>query len=478
MVFKFVIFFIICIKVIYGNHDNKDYAIIIDAGSTGSRAFVFEFSLENGVRKVIGTKGMKVTPGLSSFGDNPKKAISYFEPLLIDCTKFIPKSKLENTQLFIKGTAGMRLLEDKKQEDIWNELINGLKDHPDIPFKILRSNLGTIDGHSEAYYAVLSSNYIAGSIDGNLKRIPNVEMVGALDMGGSSTQLIFHTYTKPTESVKSKDFWSHSWLNYGVEVMRDKVHDYLINHYENSTANNRVKLVDNILLKNPCTFSGHEFIRDQYIIKGYGDGVQCVDIIKKLVWNNYDEKCNIGKACSVDDITHPDIKGHFYGMSVYFYALDCIRQLGPETLNHWPNPSINELEAAAHKFCEFEWSIVESTMIPSPHKYTRDDQIVNRCLEGLYLVTLLEYGFGFDGDARDITLALEIEGHEVEWTLGFALSEVSLPLIDVKKIASNSNSNNNLKQLFSIVQKKIQIVISSIKAIIISIFLTPFYFNK
>ena len=463
MLFQFFILIIICIKLIYGNNNDRDFAIVIDAGSTGSRAFIFEFTLnENGVRKVIGTKGMKVTPGLSSFGDNPQKAISYFEPLLIDCTTFIPKSKRESTKVFIKGTAGMRLLEDKKQEQIWNDLVNGLKDHPDIPFKILRSNLGTIDGHSEAYYAVLSSNYIAGSIDGNLKRIPNVEMVGALDMGGSSTQLIFHTDTKPNEPVNSKDFWSHSWLNYGVEVMRDRIHDYLINHYENATANNRVKLADNIILKNPCTFKGYEFLSGQYIIRGYGDGIQCVEIIKKIIWTDYDEKCNIGKSCSVDDIAHPEIKGHFYGMSVYFYALDCIRQLGPETLHNWPNPTINELETAAHKFCEFEWSTVESTMIPSPHKFTRDDQIVNRCLEGLYLVTLLEYGFGFDGDARDITLALEIEGHEVEWTLGFALSEVNLPLKDEKKVSSYSNDGFSLKQYISVVGQKIQFIISRI----------------
>jgi hypothetical protein len=35
-------------------------------------------------------------------------------------------------------------------------------------------------------------------------------MIGALDMGGSSTQLIFHTGTDPNEKVQPDDFWSVS----------------------------------------------------------------------------------------------------------------------------------------------------------------------------------------------------------------------------------------------------------------------------
>jgi hypothetical protein len=45
-------------------------------------------------------------------------------------------------------------------------------------------------------------------------------------------------------------------------------------------------------------------------------------------------------------------------------------------------------------------------------------------VEALYMITLLENGFGLDADYRGITLALEVEGKEVEWTLGYALSEV------------------------------------------------------
>ena len=82
-----------------------------------------------------------------------------------------------------------------------------------------------------------------------------------------------------------------------------------------------------------------------------------------------------------------------------------------------------------HQFCALDWPHAEKTMlaVDKKHPYTKDEQLAHRCLEGLYMTTLLEHGFGFSGTKRDITLALEVRGTEVEWTLGFALAEVPFP---------------------------------------------------
>ena len=42
------------------------------------------------------------------------------------------------------------------------------------------------------------------------------------------------------------------------------------------------------------------------------------------------------------------------------------------------------------------------------HSYTYPSQLPHRCLEALYIVTLLEKGFGFAPDSRSITFALEV----------------------------------------------------------------------
>lgn len=64
---------------------------------------------------------------------------------------------------------------------------------------------------------------------------------------------------------------------------------------------------------------------------------------------------------------------------------------------------------AADRYCALPWTVVdEQYHVHKGHAYTYTSQLPYRCLEALYIVTLLEKGFGFDKDARDITLALEV----------------------------------------------------------------------
>merc|ERR1719440_821337 len=56
------------------------------------------------------------------------------------------------------------------------------------------------------------------------------------------------------------------------------------------------------------------------------------------------------------------------------------------------------------------------------HTFTRKEVLPHRCLETVYMVTLLKDGFGFDPSSRDITFTFLIDGDEVEWTLGMALA--------------------------------------------------------
>ena len=81
-----------------------------------------------------------------------------------------------------------RLIPEEQQKAIWDALIKGLVNDETIPFHIAPEDFGTIDGYYEAYYAVLASNYIAGRIDGHLRRVKGKNMVGAMDMVQRSLQ--------------------------------------------------------------------------------------------------------------------------------------------------------------------------------------------------------------------------------------------------------------------------------------------------
>lgn len=145
------------------------YAIVVDAGSTGTRAFVFQEVYYEEERIIQTFPCGKERMGLSSYAANLTSVAELFIPLLRTAAKNIPVNYHRITSLFVRGTAGMRLLSDGEQNALWDSLVFQLKNRRDIPFHIDRKNFGTISGYQEAFYAVLASNYIVGSIDGNRK---------------------------------------------------------------------------------------------------------------------------------------------------------------------------------------------------------------------------------------------------------------------------------------------------------------------
>jgi hypothetical protein len=55
------------------------------------------------------------------------------------------------------------------------------------------------------------------------------------------------------------------------------------------------------------------------------------------------------------------------------------------------------------------WEELYAKFIHSkPPKFTREDQLGDRCFETLYIITILEKGFAFDKYSRSITYALEV----------------------------------------------------------------------
>jgi len=515
----------------------EGYSLLVDAGSTGSRAFVFHFTevweapakADNAVsitallddahdievkprtllsRTVVSLPGMKIKKGISTFANAAhwEDIVQHLLPIFVNASQTIPQDKWASTSVYMKGTAGMRLLPMQKQALIWSHVMH-LNQYPGNPFSIVSENLGTIDGSAEAYYAVLASNYIAKAIDGRLHRIAGAEMVGALDMGGSSTQLIFYrgvedcavdstgaeTDQNSTETqnsatkcgpVKASDFWSHSWLSFGVEVVRERFQQTLIAAHlaaaasaqqevvgtpEEVTNDNKGENSGSISVLNPCTHKGFwtdwtgfvslvDSVGDvqqrkdsqTYRLVGTGDPAKCIALLGELMWPTgscAEQLSHIGataedragaipqaqQACFLGDVPHPPMQGHFYGMSVYYYANDAVRTLlgedGKKLFANWPNPTVDELEAAAHTFCQLPWPgdpLDKTTNTwKSKHPYSGTKQLPHRCFESLYMSLVLEHAFGFARDARLITFALDVEGNEVEWTLGYALAHAT-----------------------------------------------------
>lgn len=109
---------------------------------------------------------------------------------------------------------------------------------------------------------------------------------------------------------------------------------------------------------NPCMFVGRRelvSLRDGSIIslsgdevpdslsaivlQGSGDSIKCATLIEEIIWpsSNTPGECRLSdERCPIDGVLPPTMEDlHFYGMSAYYYALDCVRELGPNHIAHW-----------------------------------------------------------------------------------------------------------------------------------------------
>lgn len=90
-------------------YKQRQYAVIIDAGSTGSRVLAYEFHVGylDGRLVLDNEIFREETPGLSSFDDDPIAGAATIEKLLDEAKRFVAKDHWSTTPLVLKATAGV-----------------------------------------------------------------------------------------------------------------------------------------------------------------------------------------------------------------------------------------------------------------------------------------------------------------------------------------------------------------------------------
>jgi hypothetical protein len=197
-------------------------------------------------------------------------------------------------------------------------------------------------------------------------------------------------------------------------------------------------------IHNPCANKGYTIEWEDFTLVGTGDTKECIRQIQRLIphpelaFENHDES-----NMKVGGVMHPPVRGKFLAMSLYFFSLDSLRVFSePDDEAHqalniaWPNPSIQELYDALDGLCSRSWAD-DMALQKNMHSFTREEVLPHRCIETVYMVTLLKDGFGFHPSSRDITFAFLVDGSEVEWTLGMALS------MNAEKATLDSTKNQN-----------------------------------
>jgi len=476
-----------------GNEASSPFKIILDGGSTGSRLHIFEFVEEleeeensttvttrkerattnsSAKTQCVRRGSSRVNIPLSAFGrlESEKKTQSlnhseiaeHLMPLFEYATTVIPPEFHQSTKVFYQATAGMRLLEDSEQEAVYDALYQGLMEEPKFVFSLDRKDIATLSGEMEAFYGAVAANFLHGVIDTELRLIANNEtqddddtaehpVVGALDMGGSSTQIVYihdgidlsmgsaetcssgqyreitsnNTCEAPeSPQLSDEHFFSTSYLSYGVDQFRERLWNTLVAERAAEQSENPDSCASRVI-SNPCANKGYEVDWQGYILLGTGDTEQCIRYTQRLIPHPElptDAPAEQSERV-VGGVEHPPIRGKFLAMSLYFFSLDSLRVFSnsKELELSWPTPSIQELEDALDGLCSRDWP-EDMALQEGAHSFTRAEVLPHRCLETVYMVTLLKDGFGFHPDSRDITFTFLLDGNEVEWTLGMALA--------------------------------------------------------
>mmetsp|Transcript_43894 Transcript_43894/g.102578 ORF Transcript_43894/g.102578 Transcript_43894/m.102578 type:complete len:434 (+) Transcript_43894:102-1403(+) len=402
-----------------GGDSAPAYYAVCDAGSTGTRLYIFLLDTAAGKAKSVFVK--KTKPGLSSYKESPGKAVAPLLALLKEGAKEVPAEVRATTPLLIYGTAGMRLLPLRDQSKIWATLSKDLVSAEDFPFDRTSFSGRTVDGDEEGLWAVLTTNFLTGRMGHDLVSHGLSAPLGLLDLGGSSTQI---GIPSPEAAKKGINFSSgvlvRSYLGFGMTHIQKKVRAIMGEDLSCFMPDTRTE---------DGPLKGHN----------WGNADICRHHISEIL-RQESESCKqtqTEQSCLGDLSGNEDgkkaIKGdvNFYGVSGLTYVADFVRWwLASNNLVHaltesFPTPTLEELESAVDVLCKSQYSgIYELTQDKATaHKYTDMDNLPYRCFQANYILVLLGEIYGFDRESRKVTFALEVEGEDLEWPLGALLHE-------------------------------------------------------
>ena len=217
-------------------NSERSYAVVFDAGSTGTRVHVFCF--DHNLQLVpIGNEielYEAVKPGLSAYGDDPPKAADSIKKLLQDAQNAVPKAEQSTTPVTLGATAGLRLLPGDKSEKILQAVRDLLAGKSS--FKFNRTWVTILDGSQEGSFMWIAINYLLQTLGSDY---PNT--VGVIDQGGGSMQMAYAVSDEQAKNapkpIKGEDpyirkvtlkgktyhIYVHSYLNYGLLASRTEI---------------------------------------------------------------------------------------------------------------------------------------------------------------------------------------------------------------------------------------------------------------
>ncbi|KAK2853334.1 Guanosine-diphosphatase [Arthroderma sp. PD_2] len=419
------------------------YALMIDAGSTGSRIHVYRFNncgptpaLENEEFKM--TEKKEGGSGLSSYREDAEGAAKSLDPLMEVAMKTVPEEYRSCSPVAVKATAGLRMLGKEMSDNILKAVRTRLETV--YPFPVVSEAQGGVEimeGKDEGVYAWITTNYLLGNI-GSPEETPTAAI---FDLGGGSTQIVF----QPTFKNKGPDgllekmhegdhkyalkfggrdftLYQHSHLGYGLMAARSAIHRYLIETKHELSPNDKGWLTQKVV--NPCIVpgmsrnvtvalsDGHDLGKEVEVLMvgpKNPSAAQCRNVAEKIL--KKDAECSIA-PCSFNGIHQPSLRKTFAQEDVFIfsYFYDRTFPLGmPDSF------TLHDLHELTSTVCggEASWGVFHPNSPAMEELSGRPEY----CLDLNFMLALLHTGYEMPLH-REVKTAKKIDGNELGWCLG------------------------------------------------------------
>lgn len=190
---------------------------VIDAGSSGSRFFVYEIKPDSSA-PVQALYPLNAQQKMNSKGRALSSLAAHTDSLSLFLQQITKEYPGDSTALYIIATAGMRLKPQTEADSVYNLL----KQLPLINGYYVKEAM-TLSGSYEGLYAWIAANYthgILGHKSGTPYLFLSGKPCGILEIGGASMQLAFHTTQKHKDCLSRPGIgyvYSRSYLGGGVD---------------------------------------------------------------------------------------------------------------------------------------------------------------------------------------------------------------------------------------------------------------------
>ncbi|XP_021050221.1 ectonucleoside triphosphate diphosphohydrolase 2 [Mus pahari] len=408
------------------------YGIVLDAGSSHTSMFVYKWPAdkENDTGIVGQHSSCDVRGGgISSYANDPSRAGQSLVECLEQALRDVPKDRYASTPLYLGATAGMRLLNLTSPEAAARVLEAVTQTLTRYPFDFRGARI--LSGQDEGVFGWVTANYLLENFIkygwvGRWIR-PRKGTLGAMDLGGASTQITFET-TSPSEDPDNEvhlrlygqryRVYTHSFLCYGRDQVLQRLlanalqihrfHPCWPKGYSTQVLLREVYQSPCTMGQRPQTFNSSATVS----LSGTSNAALCRDLVSGLF--------NISSCpfsqCSFNGVFQPPVAGNFIAFSAFYYTVDFLK-----TLMGLPVGTLEQLEEATETTCNQTWAELQARV---PGQQTR---LPDYCAVAMFIHQLLSRGYRFDERSfSGVVFEKKAADTSVGWALGYMLNLTNL----------------------------------------------------